>query len=298
MKHRKSIFNPIAALLLAFPFAFLLSAQDGPPQDHEAQAARVNTVGAGLFPGRPKADAATVARGKASYMTNCAYCHGEDARGGDNGGTNLLRADVIMKDQNGEVLRTFLANSTGQQHSGVREGPQKFQFAPEQAADIAAFIHDFRLNSRDPGRMRPPTVVVGNAQAGQALFKTKCATCHSADSDLKGIASRITDPRALQQTWLMPVVISDRSAPAASKYKPVTVTVTLASGTKVEGVLGRLDDFIVTLTTADGAAKSFRRENGQPRIEVHDPMKGHKDLLPTYKDKDIHDVTAYMVTLR
>ena len=141
-------------------------------------------------------------------------------------------------------------------------------------------------------------MVVGNAQAGQTFFKTKCASCHSADGDLKGIAGRIIDPRALQQTWLMPVVISDRGAPASNKYKPVTVTVTLASGNKVEGVLGRLDDFIVTLTTAEGASRSFRRENGQPTVVIHDPMKGHKDLLPTYTDKDIHDVTAYMVTLR
>ena len=278
--------------------ALHLTAQDGPPPEDHETATRVSSAGAGLFPARPKGDPQSIALGKASYSTNCAYCHGEDARGGDNGGTNLLRADVVMKDQNGEVLRTFLANSGGQQHSGVREGPQKFQFTAEQAADIAAFIHDFKINSRDPGRMRPPTVVVGNAQAGQAFFKAKCAACHSADGDLKGVASRITDPRSLQQTWLMPVVAGGRGGAPPGRYKPSTVTVTTPDGKKVDGVLGRLDDFIVTLTTADGAARSIRRDGDQPKVEVHDPMKGHRDLMPAYSDKDIHDVTAYMVTLR
>jgi cytochrome c oxidase cbb3-type subunit 3 len=142
-------------------------------------------------------------------------------------------------------------------------------------------------------------VVVGNAQAGKAYFQAKCAGCHSPESDLKGIATRIDDPRSLQQTWLMPVVIGGRGgAVINSKYKPVTVTVTQASGQKVEGVLGRLDDFIVTLTTADGAARSFRRDGDVPKVELHDPLKGHKDLMAQYSDKDIHDVTAFMVTLK
>jgi hypothetical protein len=33
-------------------------------------------------------------------------------------------------------------------------------------------------------------------------------------------------------------------------------------------------------------------------VEVHDPMQAHKDLLSVYSDKDMHDVTAYLVTLK
>ena len=131
-------------------------------------------------------------------MTNCAYCHGEDARGGENGGTNLLRSDYVMRDRTGEVLDPFLKSATANEH--------KFAFTTAQVADIAAFIHEFKINSRDPGRMRPPTVVVGDAKAGQAYFQSKCASCHSVTGDLKGIATRIDDPRSLQQTWLMPLI--------------------------------------------------------------------------------------------
>jgi cytochrome c oxidase cbb3-type subunit III len=80
--------------------------------------------------------------------------------------------------------------------------------------------------------------------------------------------------------------------------RQVTVTVTTASGQKVEGRLDRIDDFIVTLTPADGVPRSFTRNGDVPKVEVHDPLDAHRNLLPVYTDKDIHDVTAYLVTLK
>ena len=78
-----------------------------------------------------------------------------------------------------------------------------------------------------------------------------------------------------------------------------TVTVTLTSGERIEGRLGRIDDFIVTLMTdADGTPRTFRRDSNTPKVEIHDPLRPHKDLLAVYTDKDIHDVTAYLVTLK
>jgi len=281
---------------VAVAVIMVASAMNLAAQTHEEAAPARPIQGAGQFPSRPPGDPASVARGKTSYMTNCAYCHGDDARGGKNGGTNLLRSDYVMRDRDGEVLDPFLKSATSNEH--------KFSFTAAQIADIAAFIHEFKINSRDPGRMRPPTIVVGDAKAGQAYFQSKCAACHSVTGDLKGIASRIDDPRNLQQTWLMPLLIGARGgggmqiASAGSKVPPVTVTVTLPNGEKVEGDLGRIDDFIVTLTQPDGATRSFRREGDTPKVEVHDPLKPHKDLLPVYTDKNIHDVTAYLVTIK
>jgi len=80
--------------------------------------------------------------------------------------------------------------------------------------------------------------------------------------------------------------------------KPTTVTVTLPSGEKVDGALERVDDFMVSLTTADGTRRSFRTSGDTPKVEIHDPLQPHKELLPTYRDKDIHDITAYLVTVK
>jgi cytochrome c oxidase cbb3-type subunit III len=261
------------------------------------------TGSATAFPTHPAGDPTTIERGKKAYQTNCAYCHGNDARGGENGGTNILRSEYVMKDKNGESLRQFLLNSGEKAHSGVREGILKFDFTQGQASDLAAFvtdisafIHDFTLSSRDPGRMRPPTIVVGNARAGEVYFKAKCASCHSATGDLKGIASRIPDAKNLQQTWLLPRIPGGRGGPAGP-LPGTTATVTQPDGEKAEGRLVRLDDFIAVLVTADGTERRFNRERGNPKVELHDPRQPHRDLLPQYTDKDIHDVTAYLVTL-
>ena len=256
--------------------------------------------GAGAFPARPPGDKAAVERGKKAYGTNCAYCHGDDARG-SNGGTNILRSEYIMKDRDGEVLREFLLNRSGTGHTGARAGTVRFGFTKGQAneiaafvTDVSAFIHDFPVSSRDRGRMRPPTIVVGDPGAGEAYFNAHCSSCHSPAGDLQGIARRIQDPRTLQQTWLMPRVYGGRGG----GLEGVTVTVTQPDGQKIEGKLGRLDDFVVTLTDSTGAVRSFDRDHDQPKVEVHDPMQPHRDLLPNYTDKDIHDVTAWMETLK
>ena len=83
-----------------------------------------------------------------------------------------------------------------------------------------------------------------------------------------------------------------------SRVTPTTVTVTLAGGKKVEGRLARIDDFFVSLTDAEGLTRTFTRNGDIPKVEIHDPLKPHKDLLATYRDKDIHDVTAYLVTVK
>ena len=80
--------------------------------------------------------------------------------------------------------------------------------------------------------------------------------------------------------------------------KPVTVTVTMPSGQKIEGPLDRIDDFVVVVKQGDGPARAIRRDGAVPKVEINDPLEGHRQLLTVYTDKDIHDVTAYLVTLK
>ena len=72
---------------------------------------------------------------------------------------------------------------------------------------------------------------------------------------------------------------------------------TLPSGQKVEGELERVDDFVVALKTADGARRAFRTTDGT-KVDVKDPLPPHRELLPTYTDAEIHNVTAFLVTLK
>lgn len=253
----------------------------------------VTTFGLGAqrrdYPVRPPGDPAAIERGKALYGVNCQFCHGADTRGGD-GGPSLLRSGLVLEDQKGELMAPVIR--------GGRPGMPKFALTDEQIADVAAFVHTFRAAGYDESRVKPPSIVVGDAQKGEAYFKSTCASCHSATGDLRGIATRIADPRLLQQTWLLPGSGAGRGAAPPVTPKPATVTVTLASGEKVAGRLDRIDDFMVALTMADGMRRTFTTSGDTPRVEVHDPLQPHKDLLRTYADKNIHDVTAYLVTLK
>ena len=248
------------------------------------------------FPERAPADPAAVERGKAAYGVNCTFCHGADARGGS-GGPNLIRAELVMNDKDGELIGPVIREG--------REGMPKFDMTAKQISEIAAFIHSFRVGGYDISRMPPPSIVVGDAKAGEAYFAKTCTSCHSvtgsAKGSLEGIATKIMDPKTLQQTWLMPGAGRfgfGPGAPPPVTVSPTTVTVTLAGGKKVEGRLVRIDDFFVSLTDAEGLPRSFTRNGDVPKVELHDPLMGHKDLLAGYSDKDIHNVTAYLVTVK
>jgi mono/diheme cytochrome c family protein len=252
------------------------------------------------YPVRPKAPADAIAQGRALYGVNCSFCHGSDARGGE-GGPNLVRSQVVLNDKNGESIAQVVQNGR------VEKGMPKFDLTTEQISDIAAFIHDFPVSGTERGLgvvPKPLNILVGDAKAGEAYFNKTCASCHSVTGDLVGIGSRASDPRTLQQFWLMPPIPDPRATPApekdtlASRVPPVTATVTLASGEKVEGELARIDDFSVSLIMPDQSRRTFRRDGPVPKVEVQDPLKAHRDLLPRYTEKDIHDLTSYLVTIK
>lgn len=273
--------------------------QGTPPQGGPGGAGR---RGAGGFvPGqqRPPGDPAEIARGKTLYGISCTGCHGADLRGGDLGGPNLLRSQTALADQDGERIIPIIEGS--RQTSGMPAIPMSAADAKAVSAYVRSVLETIGRQGMPPsvGRVAP-SVLVGSAPAGQAYFAAKCAACHSATGDLQGIATRIPDPKALQNSWVSGGGGGRRgggggNAPSA---RTVTATVTSDTGEKSEGRLVRIDDFLVTLALPDGTLRSFRRTGELPKIEVKDPMQGHRDLLQVLTDKDMHDVTAFLVTLK
>src|SRR5207244_5405277 len=97
--------------------------------------------------------------------------------------------------EKGELIAPVVQNGRGEM--------PKMNLSMAQISDISAFIHSFKVGGYDISRMTPPSILVGDAKAGETAFKTKCGTCHSAGGDLKGIATKISDPKILQNTFLM-----------------------------------------------------------------------------------------------
>jgi cytochrome c oxidase cbb3-type subunit 3 len=264
--------------------------------------------GVASFPAqqRDPADPAVVARGRAIYDTDCRSCHGADLRGGEQGGSNLLRATPVLNDREGELIQQVLQAS----HKGRLPAAG---LSAEDMKALAAYIHSILALAPGQGAPPPPLkpvelkVLVGDAAAGERYFAAKCASCHSVTGDLRGIGSRDLGHAQLQNLW----VAGGRGgggggrggrgaapAPPMTTRRETTVVVTLPTGQKYEGRLERIDDFMVTLTQADGTPRSFRRNGDVPKVDVRDPLEAHRNLLPIYTDKDIHDVTAYLAGVK
>ena len=249
----------------------------------------------GLYPAlqRPPGDPELIARGQAIYGINCRACHGVDLRGGDLGGPNLLRSQLVLRDLEGELMGPVIQNgSTAADGSGMPPVP----LPDEDVRAVAEYIHDVlstatRQGGPPEGEAVELDILVGDAEAGEAYFAAQCASCHSPAGDLRGIASRIPEPKELQNTWV-------RGGARTGPRPPVDVTITTSPGERVEGTLDRLDDFVIVLTTDDGRHRSFSRRGSSVRIELADPLARHRELLSVYSDTDIHNVTAYLVTLK
>jgi len=289
----------VAVQLAAQRGAPPLPAATGAPQGPAAPAPRGGNANA-TFPAqqRPPGDPALIARGNGLYGANCRLCHGADLRGGDQGGPNLLRSAVVLADQSGELIGPVVLN--GRSNPGTSPMP-KFTLPADDIKALAEYLHSIAATMQGQGG--PPrgtpavlNILVGDAVAGQAYFAKTCSTCHSASGDLAGIGTRNTNPMQLQNAWIGGQ--SGARGRGAAPANPTMVTVTPSSGPKVEGKLGRIDDFIVIVELEDGSSRSFRRVGDVPKVEVRDPRDAHRKLLPTYTDKDIHDVTAYLVTLK
>jgi cytochrome c oxidase cbb3-type subunit 3 len=234
-----------------------------------------------------KEDPAAFERGAKAYTQYCAGCHGATGRGSV-GAPDLIRSILVLDDEKGILIAPILRD--GRPDAGM----PKLGLTEAQIADLVAWLHVQTYSAGHRTTYAYQDVLTGDAKKGEAYFNATCKGCHSATGDLKGIGSRY-DAFSLQAKWLQP---RGGRGGASSAKSATTVTITLPSGEKVSGVLDRVDDFSVSLHDSSGEYRSFTREGAVPKVEIHDPMKPHLDLLAKYTDPDIHNVTAYLVTLK
>jgi mono/diheme cytochrome c family protein len=236
-------------------------------------------------------DSAAAERGRKVYAAECITCHGTHARGGDKG-ADLIRSEVVLHDRYGSTIGPFLKNGHPTQTTPAAK------LTAEQIEDLSHTLHQEVYNTLRAA-LQIQDVLTGDPKAGASYFNGagKCATCHSATGDLAHIGARI-DPAAIQQRFLFPGGRGGgRRGGGAAAGKPVTVTVTPASGAAVTGTLLHLDDFNVALRDSAGEYRSFKRT---PSVKVvkNDPAQAHHELLDQYTDRNIHDIVAYLETLK
>jgi cytochrome c oxidase cbb3-type subunit 3 len=288
---RSKLISPPLVFGYCLTLAASLFAQE--PRVNPAASAANGGISAAAITGSGQ-DPAAYERGAKTYATYCAGCHGIAGKGGP-GAPDLVRSLLVLDDEKGILIAPVLREGRPD------KGMPKLNLTEPQIADLVAWLHVHTYAVGHRNTYAYGDVLTGNAQKGQAYFNGagKCGTCHSASGDLAGIGKKY-DPFALQGRWLQPRGGRRGQASAANNAgaDTPTVKVTLPSGESVSGTLDRIDDFTVSLRDAQGQFHSFSRDGDTPNVEVHDPLKAHTDLLRQYTDADIHNLTAYLVTLK
>jgi cytochrome c oxidase cbb3-type subunit III len=227
-------------------------------------------------------DAAQVERGGGVFLQQCSFCHGRDAGGGEDG-PDLTRSKLVAEDAGGDKIAPVIRNGR------LEHGMPRFNLSDSEIAGLVAFIHaqKIKAESQKGGRrgVDVADLQTGNVEAGKQYFNGagRCASCHSPTGDLSGVATRFEGLK-LEERMLYP-----RGAKAR-------VTVTLPSGQSLTGELAYLDEFTVAMRDASGRYRSWRA--GDVKFMVDEPAEAHVELLAKYTDEDIHNLMAYLQTLR
>ncbi|HZS57043.1 MAG TPA: c-type cytochrome [Bryobacteraceae bacterium] len=224
-------------------------------------------------------DAAAAARGQKLFATSCSFCHGANATGAE--GPNLVRSSLVLHDEKGETIGPVI------QHGRPDKGMPAFaNFTPEQLYDIAEFLHDRVYQAVNRYGYQIGNIVTGNPAAGQAFLAQHCETCHSASGDLAHIGSKY-QPADLQALFLYP---------GTQLHLPISVDIETANGRHIDGTLVSQDDFTIVLKETSGRISSWQTD--QIKFQLSDPLAPHLQLLPQYTDADMHNILAYLVTLK
>ncbi len=223
----------------------------------------------------------SIERGQKLFIQSCGFCHGNDATGSR--APDLIRSPAVNHDENGNTIGPIIRN--GRPDKGMPGLPM----SDAQIGDIASFLHAQVLAALNSSHVESDyplqRLLTGNSADGEAFFRGAggCTGCHSPTGDLAGIARKYK-PIDLQQRLLYP------------GGSPSTVTVTLRSGKQFSGILAHADEFNVSLRDSSGWYRSWPRDQVEAKID--DPLEAHRKLLYRYSDSNIHDLFAYLETLK
>jgi cytochrome c oxidase cbb3-type subunit 3 len=235
--------------------------------------------------------AAQIEAGQQRFAAMCGFCHGRDAAGGESG-PDLTRSELVAGDLRGNKLIPMIRSGRPE------KGMPPFAMSDADFTSIVAFIHDATVKAAELGGGRRSVDVAdlqtGSADAGKAYFNGAggCATCHQVTGSFATVGARYSGLPLLQR-MLYPGSGGRQNNPPPA---PAVMTVKTGDGKTVTGKLVYRDEFTITVLDAEGWNRSW--PVATVTITGEDPLKAHIDQLGKYTEANMHDVYAYLATLR
>jgi cytochrome c oxidase cbb3-type subunit 3 len=227
-------------------------------------------------------DKAAASRGVPLFQRNCAHCHGRQAHGAT--GPSLITSDVVLGDDHGEHLVPFLKIGRPE-----KDMPSFANMPKDQLRDIAEFLHLQVEAVANRGAYHVLNILVGNSAQGQAYVSAHCMSCHTAET-FAHIGNKFRSAEQLQRGWIWPTRPADTSlAPGAIVKTP--------EGATISGRVTQVSDFRITLVDQAGQTHAIDREPGV-EVNISDPLAAHQELIKSLHNEDMHNVTAYLETLK
>jgi cytochrome c oxidase cbb3-type subunit 3 len=274
---RNRLFGP---LLLVGASAVFGQTATPPPQKSNPTVQTPSTARAPQSPTAQTASPAQIENGQALFVQHCAFCHGKEADGGETG-PDLTRSRLVRADVRGNLIGEVIRNGRPE------KGMPPFTLSVQDTSALSAFIHDQKrkADSQHGGRkgVDAADLQTGNVETGKKYFASNCASCHSPTGDLSGVASRYEGLK-LEQRMLYPQDVKSK------------VSVTTSSGQTIMGKLAYQDEFTVGLIDDSGQYRSWSTSEVKYKIDA--PVEAHAGLLAKYSDDDIHNLMAFLQTLR
>src|SRR2546430_1992490 len=222
-----------------------------------------------------------IERGHKRVQQSCGFCHGADATGAR--GPDLVRSPLVAHDVKGDKIGEVIR--LGRPDKGMPAMP----LTDPQVLDIAAYLHaraeEALRSARVPSEYPVEKLLTGDPEAGKTYFNGTggCKSCHSPTGDLAAIAAKYS-PIDLEARMLYP------------RGKRTIAIVKLPSGEQIKGPVVHADDFVIALRDDSGWYRSFSRD--RVKVELQDPLAAHRELLDKLTQADVHNVFAYLESLK
>jgi cytochrome c oxidase cbb3-type subunit III len=290
-----ALHHPVLRALLAVAFAILAEIAVGQEvQTGDQNTAQPRATNQNMTPDQRAAatraflglgaepDKAAAARGEPLFQQTCAFCHGPQARGAT--GSSLITSDVVLGDDHGEHLLPFLKK--GLPEKGM---PAFATMSDDQLKDITEFVHLQVEEVANRGAYKVLNILVGNKAQGKDYVATHCMSCHTPET-FAHIGTRFRSPEQLQKGWIWPTRPGDN-------LLATTATVKTADGIAISGRVTQVSDFRITLVDSTGQTRTIDRKPGAV-VQIKDPLAPHQKMIMTLKNSDMHDVTAYLDSMK